>query len=360
MDTVGVNSPPWPFPMARLAITHIQAGGVYSPTSLMRITPPTRLTHMTLTVVAFIRNMLVLPMRSVFPTRGGPESVGDATITDALGTIRTWQYVSVERVPRISSMIQPNSSGSGTSQDSSTYDTNGNLSIYTDFNGTITKYFYDLTRNLETSRIEAYGTSRQRTISTQWNTTWRKPSLITDPNRTTGFTYNALGNALTKTVTDTSVTPNVVRTWTYTYDGYGRMLTAVGPRSDVVDKTTYIYYTCTTGYQCGQVNTMSNALNQVTTFLTYNAHGQPLTIADPNGVLTTLTYDARQRLTSRQVSTELTSYTFYPTGLLKLVTLPDSSTVLYAYDGAHRLTDITDTLGNHVHYTLDAMGNHTA
>ena len=31
----------------------------------------------------------------------------------------------------------------------------------------------------------------------------------------------------------------------------------------------------------------------------YNAHGQPLTIVDPNGLTTTLAYDARQRLTSR-------------------------------------------------------------
>ena len=53
-------------------------------------------------------------------------------------------------------------------------------------------------------------------------------------------------------------------------------------------------------------------------------------------------------------------YTYWPTGLLKLVTLPDSSTILYSYDGAHRLTDLTDTLGNHIHYTLDALGNRTA
>ena len=42
------------------------------------------------------------------------------------------------------------------------------------------------------------------------------------------------------------------------------------------------------------------------------------------------------------------------------MTLPDGGTVAYVYDGAHRLTDITDGLGNHIHYTLDNMGNHTA
>jgi RHS repeat-associated protein len=226
--------------------------------------------------------------------------------------------------------------------------------------GNVTNHVYDLTRNLETSRTEAYGTAQARTITTVWDANWRQPDLITEPNRTTAFTYNSLGGVLTKTITDTTVTPNVTRIWTYTYDSYGRMLTADGPRTDVVDKTTYAYYTCTTGYQCGQVQTITNALGQVTTFNTYNAHGQPLTITDPNGLVTTLTYDARQRVKSRQIGTETTSYAYYPTGLLKTVTLPDSSTIGYTYDGAHRLTDITDGVGNHIHYTLDAMGNRTA
>ena len=85
-----------------------------------------------------------------------------------------------------------------------------------------------------------------------------------------------------------------------------------------------------------------------------------MTITDPNGVVTTLTYDARTRLTSRQVGTETTSFSYYPTGLLKQVTLPDSSYVLYTYDNAHRLTEISDGAGNSIQYTLDAMGNRTA
>ena len=147
---------------------------------------------------------------------------------------------------------------------------------------------------------------RHARSTTTWDSTWRSPATITEPNRATAFTYDANGNVLTRTVTDTSVTPNVSRTWTYTYDGYNRRLSEDGPRTDVsVTSTTYAYYgtaaTCaatvsgatTTGCR-GQLNTMTNALSQVTTFDEYNAHGQPLTITDANGVVTTLTYDARQ------------------------------------------------------------------
>src|SRR6185503_3383152 len=183
---------------------------------------------------------------------------------------------------------------------------------------------------------------------------------ISEPNRTTSFTHDASGNILTRTVTDTSVTPNVSRTWTYTYNSYGQVLTEDGPRTDVSDITTYTYYSCGTGYQCGQLETVTTALGQITTYNTYNAHGQPLTITDPNGVVTTLTYDTRARLTSRQVGTETTSFEYWPTGLLKKVTLPDASTLSYTYDDAHRLTQISDGAGHRISYTLDAMGNRTA
>src|SRR6185503_9939637 len=110
------------------------------------------------------------------------------------------------------------------------------------------------------------------------------------------------------------------------------VLTAEGPRTDVPDTTTYTYYSCTTGAECGRLHTITDALNHTTTFSTYNAHGQPLTITDPNGVVTTMTYDGRQRLLSTTVGTETTGLTYWPTGLPKKVTRPDGSHLLYTYD----------------------------
>jgi RHS repeat-associated protein len=280
------------------------------------------------------------------------------TVTDPLNTARTYTLALVAGQRRYTTA---SSTCSGCGESASVgYDANGNYSQRTDFNGRRTDFVNDLTRNLEISRTEASGTPKARTITTQWHPTFRLPTLITEPNRTTGFTYNSLGNVLTKTITDTSVSPNVSRTWTYTYDSFGQVLTEDGPRTDVTDVTTDMYYSCTTGNECGQLHTITNALSQTTTFNSYNAHGQPLTITDPNGVVTTLTYDARQRLTSRQVGTETTTFEYWPTGLLKKVTLPDASYLQYTYDAAHRLTNITDSAGNHIDYTLDAMGNRTA
>jgi RHS repeat-associated protein len=241
---------------------------------------------------------------------------------------------------------------------SRTYDAGGNTSASTDFNGNQTVYTYDTTRNLETSRTEAFGTPRARTISTQWHPTFRSPTQIDEPGRRTNYAYDSNGNVLTRTITDTAT--SVSRTWTYTYTGLGQVTSVDGPRTDVSDTMQRTYYSCTSGGQCGEVATITDAAGNVTTFSSYNAGGQPLTITDPNGTVTTLTYDARQRLTSKTVGGEMTQMEYWPTGQLKKVTQPDGTFVSYDYDAAHRLTKITDTDGNSIVYTLDGAGNRIA
>ncbi len=72
-----------------------------------------------------------------------------------------------------------------------------------------------------------------------------------------------------------------------------------------------------------------------------------------------MAYDSRQRLASRNVGGEVTSYSYDGVRQLILVTLPDLSNITYAYDAAHRLTSVQDNLGNKLAYTLDPEGNRT-
>jgi RHS repeat-associated protein len=294
-------------------------------------------------------------------------------ITDALGEEREYSFVSSAYTVRASGSNKPNNGFCAAIPKSRTLDTQGNITSTEDFSGQRTCYAYD-NLNRETHRLEGLAAgadcpanlssytppvgSSQRKTSTTWHSAIRTPSQVNEPGRRTSFTHNGIGAVLTKTELDT--VRNVSRVRSYTYNSYGQVLTINGPRTDVNDVTTYTYYNCTTGYQCGQVHTITDALGRVTTYLTYNAHGQPLTIQDPNGVVTTLTYDLRQRLTSRTVGTEVTSFSYWPTGLLKKATLPDGSYLEYTYDAAHRLIGVNDAEGNRVSYTLDAMGNRTA
>jgi YD repeat-containing protein len=286
-----------------------------------------------------------------------------ATVTDPLGTIRSYSFSAVHGIYKFLQMFEPCAGCTPASSNRvKHYDANGNLYNTYDFNGQLLRTNYDLSRNLETSRVEAFGTASARTTSTTWHPTYRIPLTITEPtsagNRVTTFTHDSAGNVLTKTVT----VGGTSRLWTYSnYDAYGRVGTVNGPRSDVTDTTSYAYYANTSGQgnNRGMLYTVTNAAGHVTTITSYNAHGQPLSITDPNGLVTNLTYDARLRLTARQVGNEVTLYDYDNAGQLIKVTMPDGSYLEYTYDNAHRLTGIQDGQNNKIFYTLDNAGNRT-
>ena len=242
------------------------------------------------------------------------------------------------------------------------FDANGRRSSRTDWNGNLTTYLRQDAvgrLDLETSRTEASGSAQARTITTQWHATFRLPSLITEPNRTTALGYDSAGNLETRTVTD--VAASRTRVWANTYSGIGQVLTLDGPRTDVNDVTTNTYYANNDSDlgKRGNIATISNVLSQVTSITSYDLNGRPRAIVDPNGLNTTLTYHPRGWLTSRNVGGETTIYDYDFAGQLTKVTLPDLSYLQYIYDAAHRLSEIHDNLGNKIVYTLNNMGNRT-
>ena len=291
---------------------------------------------------------------------------GSVTVKDPLKAIRTFtygRYGDQNRVIGISGSKCPTCIDDLTT----TYDGSGYLSSRTDYNGNVTTYAYDAARGLPLSRTEAFGTPSSRTISTTWHSQYRLPLTKTEANTLTSYTHDAAGNILTRTVTDTSISPNISRTWTYTYNQFGKILTEDGPRTDVNDTTTYTYYDCATGEECGQLQSVTNALGQLTSFDSYNVHGQATRVTDANGVVTTLSFDSRQRMTDRCVGGELpgcsggekTHLDYWPTGFLRKVTLPDTSYLEYAYQSGGLLQTVADGVGNHIDYFYDAAGNKT-
>lgn len=116
---------------------------------------------------------------------------GDSTsVTDALGATRVYDFQNVQGVMKNTGVSQPGGSGCSAASNSIGYDANGNVSARTDFNGHTTTYSYDLSRNLETQRVEAAGQAEARTISTNWHPYWRLPVGSAEPNKITYWSYN--------------------------------------------------------------------------------------------------------------------------------------------------------------------------
>jgi RHS repeat-associated protein len=302
------------------------------------------------------------------------------TITDPLGTARVRSFVSVAGANRDAGVSQPCAS-CGSVASAMTYDANANVVSRTDFNGKKACYAYDLTRNLETARVEGLlagencaasiasppNRSDVREVTTTWHPSFRLPATTTEPapggTRTTTFTYDpTTGDLLSRSTVapkNDGTSATITRAQSWTYVSRGRVQTATDPNGRMTQYTYYPDNDPDTGKR-GNLHTVTNPLGHVTTVTAYDLNGRPTAISDPNGAVTTMTYDARGRLVARSVAGETTAYAYDGVGQLTLVTLPDASTLSYLYDGAHRLTEIRDGLGNKIVYTLDGKGNRTA
>jgi YD repeat-containing protein len=298
-----------------------------------------------------------------------------STVIDPLGTSRTFNFGDGQGLARMTAVTGPACPYcAGKSQ---SLDANGNIASRTDFNNKKVCYAYDLTRNLETARLEGALSTEAcsvvmatppnrpdvRKITTTWNASYRLPATITEPapggTKTTTFTYDPSGNLTQKTMVapkNDGTSGTTTRTWKWTYTTYGRVLTATDPDNHATTTTYYAANDPDLGKR-GNVATITNAAGHVTRITAYDRNGRPLSITDPNGLVTTLAYHPRGWLTSRRVGTELTTYAYDGVGQLTKVTQADGSYVQYTYDGAHRLTQLTDGLNHKIVYTLDAMGN---
>ncbi len=271
------------------------------------------------------------------------------TVTDGLGQASTFDFTVAQRVAKPASVNQPCASCNAPAS-SYTYDSQGFPASRTDFNGNLTTYVHN-DRGLEISRTAAAGTPEARTITTEWHAEFHLPRRITEPGKTTEFDYNDQGLLTTRIETDTAT--DATRTWRRTYTPEGLLETVDGPRTDVDDLSRYAYDVQ------GNLTHIINALNHVTQVTAHDDHGRPLTLIDPNHLITELVYDARGRLRSRDMGGALTTFAYDTVGNLQRITLPDERYLDYAYDAAHRLVSVTDALGNRIDYTLDAFGNRT-
>jgi RHS repeat-associated protein len=347
---------------------------------------------------------------------------GSVSVTDPLGTSRTYTFSTLLGAQRNTGITQP-LPGGGTVSQSLGYDANGNINSKTDFNGATTTYHYDLVRNLEINRVENAGTASQRTVVTSWNPGFRVPTQRTVTNASaateafTSWAYNTRGQAIARCEADPAVagassyvcgsSPNApagVRQSTTAYcesadltagtcPVIGLVKSTNGPRaptdpgmSSLDDTTTYTYYqtddvSClltagTCAHRHGDLWKVTNALGQVTTYVTYDKNGRVTRMQDANGTYTDFLYHARGWLTDRIVRAsatgaaglgDATTHVDYDAvGNVIKVTQPDGAFLAYTYDDAHRLIKITDASSNTIDYCpggvgsascLDAAGN---
>lgn len=300
------------------------------------------------------------------------------TVTDAAGTQEVMTFQTNQGVKNLVSSVNQVADKSVTQS----FDANNNLVCRKDEEGRVTSYTYNGTNQL-TSMTEGQSGSCPNPLSTEVTRTTtynylspnlHLPTAISSPSVHAGHNKNVtllyqdpLHPTLATSITESGYTPDGVsigRTTTLAYEVGGRLQTLDASRTDVSDVTGFTYYDCTAGGACGQLQTITNAVGHVWTLNTYNASGKVTQMTQPNGVIVTYGYDARQRLRTVTEAASgfpprTTTYDYYANGLVEQVTDPAGAFVHYTYNDALFLTEIRDNSGNRIEYGYDAVGNRT-
>jgi YD repeat-containing protein len=332
----------------------------------------------------------------------------DVRVTYPNGDVESLEAGGAYGSVKWSAKTRGGSAGGTPSTERRVLDQNQNVVQYDDPNGNRSCASFDLSRNLETVRVEGLNVSNAcatalagtvpagaRKVSSQWHPDWRLATKTAEPRRLTTLVFNGQpdpfnGNAVaTCAPVDAKLPDNKpivvlckrveqattdetgalgfsatlqsgvsARTASWTYNATGQVLTETDALNRVVVTNEY-YADTTVDHTRGDLKSSTNAMGHVTRFPRYDAAGNPLEVVDVNGSSTTYTYDLRQRVTTVTSAGATTNYEYWPTGLLKKSSQQDGSTVSYEYDDAHRLVAASDARGNRIEYTLDASGNKT-
>ncbi len=260
------------------------------------------------------------------------------TETSPLGRETTYVYVD-DRLIEVSGNA---TSHCPASYKEKTYDANGYEDIVSDFSDNYTDFDYDPQGHL-LKKVEAKGTSTERTTTYAWDTTNNRlvrETVVGDHE--VRYEYTSDGRIAKETVADLTQYGqgrSQVTTYGYSKHSNGLLSRMVidGPLPGSTDAVTYDY--SSTGDLVG----ITNGLGHKTTYEDYNGLGLPGKVTGPNGDVTQYGYDARGRVTARtdmvKGASQTTSYSYTGAGKLAAVRRPDGVTRQYLYDAALRVAE---------------------
>ena len=279
-------------------------------------------------------------------TQYGYDELGNKTSqTDALNHVTSWGY---DALGRATSHTLPDNR-----YETMAYDAVGRLTNRTDYAGNASGYQYDAADRLR-SQSFADGTVLSRTYAPSGQVATL--TLAKDgQSKLTKYSYGARDRLTDIENADQSKLH-------YAYDAAGQKLSQTITTPDQQSWTTDYTYDA-----AGNLETVTT--NGQTFTYTYDAANREQTRKDPNGVITTYSYDANGRLTGfmAQKGAAVISQGTYSlnaagqrTSLVYVAPDGAARNLAWTYDGAGRLTNETRDLPAHTtSWTLDAVGNRT-
>jgi RHS repeat-associated protein len=241
-----------------------------------------------------------------------------------------------------------------------------------------TAYGYDANSNITsiTATPKPGSPLAPLVTTTSYDPVFNKPTQTVDPlGLVATAAYDSVTGNLTTSVTDAGASPHLNARRTFTYNGVGQVTAATDPMASI---TRYGYDGL--GNQTSIVRD-AGGLNQLTA-IGYSATGDPVSITDPRGNITTSRYDAARRVATTTDPNALitafsydangsviltgqssngavlrsTATTYTLTGKVATATDANGNTTSFAYDALDRTSSVTDAMARTTSYAYDALG----
>lgn len=210
-----------------------------------------------------------------------------------------------------------------------TYNSDNDVTSYTDPNGN--KTTYDYTNGNLSSVTNALGQ-----VTSITNNSYGAPTQIKDPSgKIVKMSYNSYGNLTTTNIPALSLSSR------YDYDGVSRITSTTNENGQT---TTYSYD------NNDNVVSVRNPLGHTTGFA-FDANDNLIKITNAKGGVTTLTYDDDDLLTRQEFQGSTKSFTYNSDGSLASSTSANGNTRYYSYNNSGNITD-----NDYAEYSYDSNG----
>ncbi len=290
-------------------------------------------------------------------TRYTYDAMGNRTqVIDRNGNATSYQYDQRQRL--VKTVYPLPGPQNFTSQ---SYDGNDNRVSMSDRNGHATSFQYDV-QNRPVKTTDALGNMTTRTYDGVGNTL----SECDANSHCTTYTYDALD----RRVTTLDAAGNLTR---YFYDTVGtpvcpectgptRGSSLVTQQTDANGKVTHFKYDGLDRLS-RQVRKQTDTADSIdaddaVTRYSYDAHGNRLSMTEPNGNASNYVYDGLHRQTKEtNAAGDMTLTQYDGVGNVTQTTAPNLNVTTYSYDALDRLVTVTDSVGLAATYTYDPMSN---
>ena len=281
-----------------------------------------------------------------------------ASVTNAMGETISYTYNELRQVVKVT-----DARGNSTFYE---YDTLGNCTQMTDALSHVTKYEYNGANEIVSATKIGENGNKSQTIHYEYDNLGNIITITDAAGNVYKMKYDLVGNllqiddAMGNTIQSytydsmnqvTSVTNAAGSKTEYEYDSLGNLIKQMNQDTGAV--TTYQYV----GGRL--MNAATDALGGQTS-ATYNSMGDMVSFTNPNGGVTTYTYDLNQNKLSESIGQDYKiTYTYNDLNQMASKVNSRGQKTVYEYDNAGRIISLTDELGT-IAYSYDKNGNVTA